>query len=341
MKKSSAISQPLKEAIMKLKKQSFVSAVLSIFFSAAALPAAAATDWPTRPITILVPFSPGGTVDIVARIIGQKLGAELGQSVIIDNRTGAGGTIATGILAHSNPDGHTLLAQHMGLAFNAALYEKSTFDTARDILPVAHIGTTPNVLVTNNNLSIRTVDDFIRLAKSKPGEINYGSGGIGSAGHLPMAVLESATGIRMIHVPYRGATPAMTDLVSGHIQAMLQTVPAVMPYIQAGKVRAIATSGKTRSPVLPNLPTLQEAGIRGFDYSPWYGLFAPSGTPPQVVKKLHAAVNKVLNDPETVEKLGQQGLDVQKMTREQFSEIVSRDIEKWGASIKALHLKME
>ncbi|MDB5839506.1 MAG: hypothetical protein JWQ23_1458 [Herminiimonas sp.] len=326
---------------MKIKRQSFVSAVLAIFFSAAALPAAAATDWPTRPITILVPFSPGGTVDIVARIIGQKLGAELGQSVIIDNRTGAGGTIATGILAHSNPDGHTLLAQHMGLAFNAALYEKSTFDTARDILPVAHIGTTPNVLVTNNNLSIRTVDDFIRLAKSKPGEINYGSGGIGSAGHLPMAVLESATGIRMIHVPYRGATPAMTDLVSGHIQAMLQTVPAVMPYIQAGKVRAIATSGKTRSPVLPNLPTLQEAGIRGFDYSPWYGLFAPSGTPPQVVKKLHAAVNKVLNDPETVEKLGQQGLDVQKMTREQFSEIVSRDIEKWGASIKALHLKME
>jgi tripartite-type tricarboxylate transporter receptor subunit TctC len=328
---------------MKIKENAFVLACLSIALSAAALPAAAGTaaEWPTRPITILVPFSPGGTVDIVARIVGQKLSAELGQSVLIDNRAGAGGTIATGMVAHASADGYTLLAQHMGLAFNATLYEKSTFDTARDILPIAHIGTTPNVLVTSNSLPIRTVGDFIKLAKSKPNEINYGSGGIGSAGHLPMAVLESVTGARMVHVPYRGATPAMTDLVSGQIQAMLQTIPAVMPYIQAGKVHAIATSGKTRSSALPNLPTLQEAGIKDFDYSPWYGLFAPSGTPAPVVKKLHAAINKVLSDPEISGKLSQQGLDVQKMTREQFSEIVSRDIEKWGTSIKALQLKVE
>lgn len=319
-----------------------IKAGLSLILCAAVLPAAAAGgDWPARPITILVPFAPGGTVDIVARVVGQKLGVELGQSVIIENRAGAGGTIATAAVAHARPDGYTLLAQHMGLAFNAALYEKVSYDTARDILPVAHIGTTPNVLVTSNNLPARTLNEFLALARSRPGEINYGSGGIGSAGHIPMAALEAATGVTMSHVPYRGAGPAMADLAAGHVQAMLQTIPAVMPYIQSGKVRAIATSGRTRSRALPDLPTLQEAGIRDFDYSPWYGLFAPAGTPAPVVSRLHAAVNKVLSDPETLEKLSQQGLDIQKMTQEQFARVVGADTRKWGAAIKALHLVVE
>lgn len=329
---------------MKINKRLFILAALSAAMTAQtpiAAAASSATDWPARPITILVPFSPGGTVDIVARLIGQKLAVELGQSVVIENRTGAGGTIATGMLAHANPDGYTLMAQHMGLAFNAALYEKTSFDTARDVLPVACLGATPNVLVTSNDFPARTVADFIKLAKSKPGEVAYGSGGIGSAGHLPMAVLESSAGIRMVHVPYRGATPAMNDLVSGQIQAMLQTIPAVMPFIQSGRVRAIATSGTRRSPALPNLPTLQEAGIKGFDYVPWYGLFAPAGTPASVVKKLHAAVNKALSDPAIAAKLGQQGLEVQKMTREQFADIVGRDMTKWGATIRGLQLKVE
>jgi tripartite-type tricarboxylate transporter receptor subunit TctC len=314
---------------------------LSLLLCASALPATAAGDWPARPVTILVPFAPGGTVDIVARVVGQKLGTELGQSVIIENRAGAGGTIATAAAAHAHPDGYTLLAHHMGLAFNASLYDKAPFDTARDILPVAHIGTTPNVLVASNGLPARTVNEFLALARARPGEITYGSGGIGSAGHIPMAVLEAATGIRLGHVPYRGAGPAMADLAAGHVQAMLQTIPAVMPYIQSGKVRPIATSGKTRSRALPHLPTLREAGIRDFDYSPWYGLFAPSGTPAAVVDKLHAAVNKVLSDPDTLEKLTQQGLDIQKMTQPQFARTVGDDIRKWGAAIRALHVVVE
>lgn len=326
---------------MRMKALATIGRGLSLLLFTVTLPAVAAGDWPARPITILVPFAPGGTVDIVARVVGQKLGAELGQSVIIENRAGAGGTIATAAVAHAHPDGYTLLAHHMGLAFNASLYEKAPFDTTRDILPVAHIGTTPNVLVTSNALSARTVNEFLALARSRPGEINYGSGGIGSAGHIPMAVLEAATGTRMSHVPYRGAGPAMADLAAGHVQAMLQTIPAVMPYIQSGKVRAIATSGRTRSRTLPNLPTLQEAGIRDFDYSPWYGLFAPSGTPAPVVDKLHAAVNKVLADADTLEKLSQQGLDIQKMTQRQFARTVGDDIRKWGAAIKALHVVVE
>lgn len=326
---------------MTMKTLANIGRGLFLLLGAAALPALAAGDWPARPVTILVPFAPGGTVDIVARVVGQKLGAELGQSVIIENRAGAGGTIATAAAAHAHPDGYTLLAHHMGLAFNASLYEKASFDTARDILPVAHIGTTPNVLVTSNSLPARTVGEFLALARSRPGEINYGSGGIGSAGHIPMAVLEAATGTRLGHVPYRGAGPAMADLAAGHVQAMLQTIPAVMPYIQSGKVRAIATSGKTRSRALPHLPTLQEAGIRDFDYSPWYGLFAPSGTPPAVVDKLHAAVNKVLSDPDTLEKLTQQGLDIQKMTQRQFARTVGDDIRKWGAAIRTLHVVVE
>ncbi|MDB5762888.1 MAG: hypothetical protein JWQ21_1883 [Herminiimonas sp.] len=315
-------------------------AALVLLAAVAAQPAAAA-DWPTRPVTILAPFASGGTVDIVARIVGQKLGRELGQSVIVDNRGGAGGTIATAMLAHAAPDGYTLMVHHQGLAFNASLYDKLSFDTTRDVMPLAYIGATPNVLVVTNNLPVKTVGEFLSYAHSKPGKINYGSGGFGSAGHLPMEVLQSASGIKMEHVPYKGSGPALVDLMSGQIQAMLLTIPAVMPYIQSGRVRAIATSGKRRSPALPKLPTLDEAGVKGFEYEPWYGFFAPAGTPQPVVQKLRAAIEKVLKDPEVVSKLGQQGLEVQTISQEQFSDIVSKDIVKWGKIIKTLGIKID
>jgi tripartite-type tricarboxylate transporter receptor subunit TctC len=325
---------------MLIKKFAQLALALLVGATASIAPAQTA-EWPTRPITLLVPFSAGGTVDIVARLLGPKISEELGQNIIIDNRTGAGGTIATGMLANAKPDGYTLMAHHMGLAFNAALYENLPFDTVRDVLPVAYIGATPNVLVTTNSFSAKSLKEFIKLAKSKPGEVSYGSGGVGSAGHLPMAVLEARAGIKLIHVPYRGAAPAMTDLMSGQIHTMLQTIPAVMLHIQSGKVQAIATSGRVRSPALPNLPTFDEAGIKGFDYAPWYGLFAPQGTPAPIVKKLHAAVNHALNDPVIIAKLAQQGLDLQKMSREKFADIVSSDIAEWSKTIKTLNLRVE
>jgi len=300
-----------------------------------------AADYPSKPVTVLAPFAAGGTVDIVARIIGQRLSQDLGQSFLVDNRGGAGGTIATGMLAHAAPDGYTLMVHHVGLAFNASLYDKLPFDTAKDVIPVAYIGATPNVLVVTNGLPVKTVAEFLALAKKDPGAINYGSGGMGSAGHLPMEVLQGSTGIKLTHVPYKGSGPAITDLMSGQIQTMLLTIPAVMPFIQSGKLRAIATSGKKRTPALPNLPTLDEAGVKGFDYAPWYGYFAPAGTPPAVVQKLHTAINKVLADPEIANKLGQQGLEVKPLSREQFGEMVTSDIALWGKTINTLGIKGE
>ena len=309
---------------------------LSLLVAGLISPAAAA-DFPTRPITLLAPFAAGGTVDIVARIVGLRLGQELGQSVIVENRGGAGGTIGTSMLARAAPDGHTLMITHQGLAFNATLHDKLPYDTVKDIMPLANIGTTPNVLVVSNALPVKTVDEFLSYAKTNP--VNYGSGGNGSAGHLPMEVLQSMTGAKLQHVPYKGSGPALNDLMSGQIQAMLLTIPAVMPHIQGNRVKAIATSGQKRTPALPTLPTMDEAGVKGFDYSPWYGFFAPAGTPPDVVQKLHTAINKVLTDPEIVSKLGQQGLEVQALSREQFGQIVTSDIAKWGRIIKKLDIK--
>lgn len=300
-----------------------------------------ATDYPTKPVTVLAPFAAGGTVDIVARLVGQRLTSDLKQSFIVENRGGAGGTIAAGMLARAAPDGYTLMLHHMGLAFNATLYDKLPFDTSRDIIPLAYVGATPNVLVVSNNLPAHSVAEFIAYAKSKPHAINYGSGGLGSAGHLPMEVLQSSTGARFTHVPYKGSGPAINDLMAGQIQAMLLTIPAVLPHIQAGKLRAIATSGNKRSPALPQLPTLDEGGVKGFDYAPWYGYFAPKGTPAPVIAKLHGAINKALQDPALSGKLAQQGLEVQTMSREQFGEVVTRDIAVWGKTIRALGLRGE
>lgn len=300
-----------------------------------------AAEYPTKPVTVLAPFAAGGTVDIVARIVCQKLSQELGQSFIVDNKGGAGGSIATGMLARAAPDGYTLMVHHMGLAFNASLYDKLPFDTARDVMPLAYIGATPNVLVVTNSLPVSTVPEFLALARKNPGTLNYGSGGMGSAGHLPMEVLQGSTGVKLQHVPYKGSGPAITDLMSGQIQAMLLTIPAVMPFIQGGKLKAIATSGSKRTPALPQLPTLNEAGVKGFDYAPWYGFFAPTGTPPAVVTRLHTAINKVLSDPEVVKTLGQQGLEVQTMSREQFAGIVTADIAQWSKTIRTLGVKGE
>jgi tripartite-type tricarboxylate transporter receptor subunit TctC len=305
-----------------------------------AAPLAAATvDWPTRPVTVIAPFPPGGTVDIVARLIGQKLGAELGKPFVIENKSGAGGSIGTAAMVHAAPDGYTFEVNHMGLAFNAALYDNLGYDTLRDVVPVAYVGATPNVLVENNKFPPKTVAQFLALAKERPGTINYGSGGIGSAGHLPMELLQSATGIKLVHVPYKGNGPAIVDLISGQIQVMLATIPAMMPYITSGQLHAIATSGSHRSSALPDLPTLDEAGVKGFDYAPWYGVFAPAGTPPEILDRMHDAINKVLREPEVAGKLGQQGLEVHAITRQAFTDMVHGDIAKWAKIIGTLGIK--
>jgi len=300
---------------------------------------AAEVEWPVKPVTLIAPFPPGGTVDIVARTIGQRLANDLGKAFVVDNKSGAGGTIGTGAVAHAAPDGYTFLVYHMGLAFDAALYSKLSYDTARDLVPVAYVGATPNVLVVGNKFPVKSVDEFMKLAREQPGAIAYGSGGVGSAGHLPMELLQSEAGLKLEHVPYKGNGPALIDLISGQIQVMLATIPAVIPYIKSGQLRPLATSGNHRSGALPNLPTLDEAGVKGFDYQPWYGFFAPAGTPPAILDKMHDAINKVLSDPDIAGKLGQQGLEVQVLSRAQFTDIVRADITKWTGLIKNLGIK--
>jgi tripartite-type tricarboxylate transporter receptor subunit TctC len=308
---------------------------------AAWAPNARAAAYPEKPVTVLAPFAPGGTVDIVARLVGKEMSQDLHQTFLIENRGGAGGTIATALLAHAAPDGYTLMVQHMGLAFNAGLYDNLSFDTSRDVLPVANIGATPNVLVVTGSLPVKTVGEFLAYARKYPKRINYGSGGVGSAGHVSMEVLQASTGVQLTHVPYKGSGPAIIDLISGQIQAMLLTIPAVMSFIRSGKVHAIATSGRERSPALPNLPTIGEAGVKNFEYAPWYGLFAPRETPVAVVDLLHDEVNKVLAGANIVTQLGQQGLEVHPMSREQFAAIVAHDIVAWSRTIKKLGLRGE
>jgi tripartite-type tricarboxylate transporter receptor subunit TctC len=302
---------------------------------------APAQTYPTRPIRMLVPFAAGGTVDIVARLLGAKLAEELGQPLVVENKGGAGGTIAAAMLAKSPGDGYTLMMMHQGLAFNASIYSDLPYDTLRDLTPIAYVGATPNALVVTDALPVKTVQEFLAYARSNPGGIAYGSGGIGSAGHLSVELLQSLTGTRLTHVPYKGSGPAITDLISGQIQAMLLTMPAVMPYVKGGKVRAIATSGARRSPALPEVPTIAEAGVPGYEYTPWYGMFGPGTLPKERIARLNSAVNRALADAGVREKLAQQGLEVHTMTSEQFTGIVRADVARWGKIIGELGVRGE
>ena len=295
---------------------------------------AAAQAYPDKPIHMIVPFAAGGTVDIVGRLLGARLGEALGQPFIIENKGGAGGTIGANLAAKAPGDGYTLMTMHQGLAFNASLYARLPYDTLRDLAPIAYVGATPNALVVTNALPVRTAQEFLAHARAKPGDISYGSGGVGSAGHLSIELLQSLTGLQLTHVPYKGSGPALTDLMSGQIQAMLLTMPSVMPYLKSGKLRAIATSGAKRSPALPDLPTLAEAGVRGYEYTPWFGLFGPGSLPRPLVAQLNQATNKVLSDPAVRDQLSQQGLDVQTMDSVAFGRILKEDVARWERIIR-------
>jgi len=310
--------------------------VVCLFAAATAL----AQSYPTRPIRMLVPFAPGGSVDIVARVVGLKLSEDLGQPIVVENKSGAGGTIATAMLAKSPADGYTLMMMHQGLVFNASLYANLPYDTLKDIVPTAHIGATPNALVVNA-LPIKSLKEFLDYARANPGRIAYGSGGVGSAGHLSMELLQSLTATKLTHVPYKGSGPALTDLMGGQVQAMLLTLPAVISYVKSGKLRAIATSGSRRSGALPELPTIAEAGVPGYEYTPWYGVFGPGTLPRELVIRLNVSVNKVLADAGVRDKLAQQGLEVHAMDSAGFAELLRADVARWGKIIRDLGIRAD
>ena len=302
---------------------------------------AVAQSYPTHPIRMLVPFAPGGTTDIVARVLGLKLSENLGQPIVVENKSGAGGTIATAMLAKSPGDGYTLMVMHQGLAFNVSLYSNLPYDTLRDLAPIAHIGATPNALVVTNSLPVNSVKEFVDYARANPGRIAYGSGGVGSAGHLSMALLQSLTATKMTHVPYKGSGPALTDLMGGQVQAMLLTLPAVISYVKSGKLRAIATSGSRRSGALPELPTIAEAGVPAYEYTPWYGVFGQGTLPRELVIRLNVSVNKVLEDAAVRDKLAQQGLEVHAMDSARFAELLRADVARWGKIMRDLGIRAD
>ena len=296
---------------------------------------AMAQNYPTKPVTIIVPFAAGGTTDILARIIGQALTAELGQSVVVDNRAGAGGNIGGQVAAKASPDGYTLFMGTVGThAINASLYEKMPFDPVKDFAPLTRVANVPNLLVANPKQPFKTVKDLIAYAKANPGKVNFGSSGNGSSIHLSGELFNSMAKVDMVHVPYKGSAPAVTDLLGNQIGIMFDNMPSAIQHVRSGKLVPIAVTTAKRSPELPNVPTIAEAGVPGYEATSWFGLFAPANTPAPVVAQLNKAIVKVLAQPEVKKKINEQGAETYSETPEQFAAFIQAESAKWGKVVK-------
>jgi len=296
---------------------------------------AAAQAFPTKPITIIVPFAAGGTTDILARIIAQGLTAELGQSVVVDNRAGAGGNIGGQAAARAAADGYTLFMGTVGThAINAALYKKMPFDPVKDFAPLTRVANVPNLLVANPAQPFKTVQELIAYAKANPGKINFGSSGSGSSIHLSGELFKSMAKVDMQHVPYKGSAPAVTDLLGNQIAIMFDNMPSAIQHVRSGKLRAIAVTTAKRSPELPDVPTIAEAGVPGYEATSWFGMFAPAATPAPVVGQLNKALVKVLAQPDIKKKINEQGAETAGETPEQFAAFIQQEAVKWGKVVR-------
>src|SRR5215831_18245945 len=301
----------------------------------AAAPAAAA-DYPTRPVIVVVAFTPGGPSDVLARILGKKLEQILGAPFIVENRPGAGGNVAAEQVAHAAADGYTLLnGNNSILATNAALYKKINFDPEADFAPISLIGSQANILVVNPQLPVRTMVELIAYAKANPGKVNYGSSGYGAAAHLAAELFKAEAKVDIVHVPYKGAAPALQDLIAGHVQMMFATAASVVPHIRAGQVRALAVTTLKRTAVLPELATVDELGLKGFDATTWHGLVAPAHVSEEVIATLHRATVEALNDTTVRKSLTDLGVDIVGSTPAEFDAYIKAEIPKWTAIVKA------
>ncbi len=297
-----------------------------------------AQTYPSKPLRIVVPFTPGGSSDILARALGNELTKSLSQPVVIENVPGAGGSIGAERVAKSAADGYTLLMGHVGtLAVNPALYPKLAYDPVKDFAPVAWVARVPNILVVHPSVAASDVKSFIALAKNKPGQLNYGSGGNGSAAHTTTEYLKSQSNISLLHIPYRGTAPSVTDLLAGQIQVLFTGAPALIPHIKSGKIRALAVSSPKRLDILPDVPTVAESGLKAlanFEADQWYGIVAPRGTPAEVVLKLNAAINAALVLPEVKTRLSSEGAYPAPTTPDAFSQLIASEIKRWAPVVK-------
>jgi tripartite-type tricarboxylate transporter receptor subunit TctC len=308
------------------------------------LPAAALAAWapravqaqafPSKPITLIVPFPAGGTTDILARIVGEAMGKDLGQAVVIDNRGGAGGNIGTQQAARAAPDGHTLLMGTVGThAINASLYKKLPFDPVKDFAPLSRVAMVPNLLVAHPSRPYKTVQELIAHAKAN--KVNYASSGNGTSIHLSGELFKSLAKVDMVHVPYKGSAPAVNDLLGGQVDIMFDNMPSALPHVKAGKLRALAVTTSKRSAELPDVPTIAEAGVPGYEATSWFGLFAPAGTPAPVLDKLSASLAKVLKDPEVTRKIAEQGGEPHAEKPQEFAAFIQKETAKWAQVVKA------
>jgi tripartite-type tricarboxylate transporter receptor subunit TctC len=305
-----------------------------IILTACALPGAAQT-WPNRPLHMVVPFPPGGTTDIVARAVAAEIGKSLGQQVIVENRAGAGGNIGSDYVAKAAPDGYTIVMGTVGThAINVSLYSKMPYYAVKDFAPITLVASVPNVLEVNPSLPVKSVQELIAYAKANPGKLDFASSGNGTSIHLSGELFKSMTGVDMLHIPYKGSAAAITDLIGGQANLMFDNLPSSIAYIKSGQLRALAVTTLTRSPALPDVPTINESGVPGFDASSWFGLLAPAGTPKEIVDRLHDEIVKALRTPRLKANLQAQGAEPIGNTPEQFADHIRAEIAKWAKVVK-------
>ncbi|HVQ61350.1 MAG TPA: tripartite tricarboxylate transporter substrate binding protein [Burkholderiales bacterium] len=310
--------------------------------AACAATATHADVYPSKPIRFVVAFPPGGGTDIIARSIAQKLGERLEQQIVVDNRPGAGGNIGTDIVAKSAPDGYTMLMGSAGpLAINASLFAAMPFDPVRDLAPVTLAASTPNVLVVHPSLKATTVKDLVALARAHPGEINFASSGHGTPAHLAGELFNSMAGVKLVHVPYKGASPALADLLGGQVQVMFSTMPPALPHVKEGKLRALAVTSLKRSPAMPGLPTLDEAALPGFEANTWHGVVLPAGAQSAIIARLNREIVAILHMPEVVERLSNQGAEPVGSTPEEFAAYIKSETVKWARVVRESGAKAE
>jgi tripartite-type tricarboxylate transporter receptor subunit TctC len=301
----------------------------------------AAASYPTKPIRMIVPFAPGGGTDIIGRLIAQELGQAWGQTVVVDNRGGGGGTIGTHLAARATPDGYTMVLCSLGVSYAPALYSKLPFDPLTDLAPISLVATQPFVYVVVPTLGVNSMKDLIALAKAKPGQIRYGSGGAGGSSHLGTELLRTMTGIDIVHVPYKGTGPALTAMLSGEIQMQLIGISSVVPHMKSGRMRALAVSGAKRSAAAPDVPTVAESGVPDYAFDVWYGMLFPAGTPRAIVAKTNAEINRALKSPALAQRFAGVGVEPAGTTAEQFGDMLKREIAKWRKVVADAKIRIE
>jgi len=326
------------KSFSSLRRKTMLAGLIAAGLS---LPLAAEADYPDRPVRLIVGFSAGGTTDVIARIIAKELTQTLGQTFVIENRPGAGSNIGAEQVARATPDGYTLYFMAVTNAINHTLYPKLNFDITKDFTPVAMGARVPNVLVVNPKLPVKSVKELVDYAKANPGKMAFASSGSGTSIHMAGELFKLQAGIDVLHVPYKGSAPALTDLIGGQVDYDFDNMPSAWPHVQSGKLRALAVTTAERSPTAPDLPTMKESGFPDFDVSSWFGLTAPAGTPPEVIEKLNAAVVKAQDSAEVQQTFKQLGAVGAKMTQPEFASFVQKEVDMWAPVVKASGAKVE